>query len=238
MSGDIGKSWKMDTIPPWLMKPCCMLTPSSDASSPDCRPPLMRASKALLPPPVLTPGISVANAAAARGPLFISSGSWLRVSGAMPCSCVPVTLNIDDPPTTSTRESCCPIGNVISTRCTELSVTSISGCVTCWNPLLIASTAYLPGGKLRNEYSPLAVVTVVAIVWSVATLRSVTATSATTPPVESLMTPVMAPLTVWPEAAAGSSRRINTALRSGRRTVMGTSPSMMLGAVNPADHSD
>jgi hypothetical protein len=75
MSGDIGKSWKMDTIPPWLMNPCCMLTPSSDASSPDCRPPLMRASKALLPPPVLTPGISVAKDAAARGPLFISSGS-------------------------------------------------------------------------------------------------------------------------------------------------------------------
>ena len=214
----------METIPPWLMKPCCMLTPSSDASSPDCRPPLMRASKALLPPPVLTPGISVANAAAARGPLFISSGSWLRVSGAMPCSCVPVTLRIDDPPTTSTRESCCPIGNVISTRCTELSVTSMSGCVTCWKPLLMASTAYLPGGRLRNAYSPLALVTVVAIVWSVATLRSVTATSATTPPVASLMTPVMAPLTVWPEVAAGSSSRVNTTLTSGRRTVMRTSP--------------
>ena len=85
------------------MKPCCMLTPSSDASSPDCSPPLMRASNALLPPPVLTPGISVANDAAARGPLFIINGSWFSVSGEIPCSCVPVTLSIDDPPTTSTR---------------------------------------------------------------------------------------------------------------------------------------
>ena len=156
----------------------------------------------------------------------------------MPCSCVPVTLKTDDPPTTSTRESCCPKGNVISTRCTELSVTSMSGCVTCWKPLLIASTAYLPGDRLRNAYSPLALVTVVAIVWSVATLRSVTATSATTPPVASLMTPVMAPLTVWPEAAAGSSRRVNTALTRERRTVMRTSPSVMLGAAKSSRSFD
>src|ERR1700752_386576 len=154
----------------------------------------------------------------------------------MPCSCVPVTLNTDDPPTTSTRESCCPRGNVISTRCTELNVTSMSGCVTCWKPVLIASTAYLPGDRFRNAYSPPALVTVVAIVWSVATLRSVTATSATTPPVESLMMPVMAPLTLWAEAKAGSSSSANTALARARRTVMGDLPYVRLGAAKSADH--
>ena len=80
-----------------------MLTPSTVASSPDCMPPLIRASNALLPAPVLTPGMSTANAAAARGPVPKSSGSWLSVSGAMPCSWVAVVPSTDDPPVTSTR---------------------------------------------------------------------------------------------------------------------------------------
>ena len=29
MSGENGKSWKIETMPLWLMKPCCMLTPST-----------------------------------------------------------------------------------------------------------------------------------------------------------------------------------------------------------------
>ena len=50
-----------------------------------------------MPPPVLTPGISDReDAAAARGPLFISSGSCCSVSGEMPCSWVAVVLRTDD----------------------------------------------------------------------------------------------------------------------------------------------
>jgi hypothetical protein len=107
-----------------------------------------------------------------------------------------VTLRTEDPPTTSTRVSCAPIGSVMSTRWIELNVTSMSGCVTCWNPGLMASTEYFAGGRLRNAYSPLAPETAVAMVRSVAMLRSVKATSATTPPDASRTTPVMAPLTV------------------------------------------
>ena len=116
MSGDIGKSWKIETMPPWLMKPCCMLTPSTVASSPDCSPPLVRASNALLPPPVLTPGISTAKIAAARGPLFMRRGSWFSVSGEIPCSCVSVTLSTEDPPITSIFSWAPATGNMISTR--------------------------------------------------------------------------------------------------------------------------
>ena len=86
MSGENGKSWKMEIIPLWLMKPCCMLAPSTTASSPDCMPPLMRESKGLPPPPLETPGMRRTMAAAARGPLPNAMGSWDSVSGAMPSS--------------------------------------------------------------------------------------------------------------------------------------------------------
>ena len=114
-------------MPPWLMKPCCMLTPSTDASSPDCRPPLTRASNALLPAPVLTPGMSSANVAAARGPVSKSSGSWLSVSGAMPCSWVAVVPSTDEPPITSTLSATPPALRLTSTRSCWPSVTSTSG---------------------------------------------------------------------------------------------------------------
>ncbi len=154
MSGDIGKSCEIEIMPPWLMKPCCMLTPSSVASSPVCRPPLMRASNALLPPPVLTPGINDANDAAARGPLFISSGSSFNVSGEMPCSCVAVWFRTDPPAVTSMRCSCAPIGIVTSRRTCALIVTSTPGRDTSWNPSFVACTSYFAGWRLRNAYAP------------------------------------------------------------------------------------
>jgi hypothetical protein len=140
MSGDIGKSWKIETMPPWLMKPCCMLTPSSVASSPDWRPPLMRASNALAPPPVLTPGIRIAKVAAARGPLFMMSGSCCSVSGVMPCSCVAVWLSTDAPAVTSMVSVSAPTGSSISTRTVVPIGTSTFALVTARNPSSVAST--------------------------------------------------------------------------------------------------
>ena len=91
MSGENGKSWNIEIIPLWLMKPCCMLAPSTTASSPDCRPPLIRASNALAWPPLETPGMRSTKAAAARGPLVSSMGNWASVSGAMPSSWAPLS---------------------------------------------------------------------------------------------------------------------------------------------------
>ena len=45
----------------------------------------------------------MAKPAAARGPLFISSGSCCSVSGVMPCSCVAVVFKTEVPLLTSTR---------------------------------------------------------------------------------------------------------------------------------------
>ena len=137
MSGDIGKSWKIDTMPPWLMKPCCMLTPSTVASSPDCRPPLMRASNAFAPPPVLTPGISIAKPAEERGPLSKISGNCCSVSGEMPCCCVPVPEHrraaddLDALLLGADRQ-----GDVHALDRAERDV-DVRG-ATCWNPSFVA----------------------------------------------------------------------------------------------------
>jgi hypothetical protein len=82
---------KIDTMPLWLMKPCCMEAPSRTASSPDCRPPLMRASNAFALPPDETPGISRTNVAEERGPELKTRGRSCKVSGAMPSSCEPLS---------------------------------------------------------------------------------------------------------------------------------------------------
>ena len=85
MSGENGKSWKIEIIPLWLKTPCCILTPSSTASSPVAMPPLIRESKALAVPPVVTPGTRRVIEAAARV-RFELDGQRERVSGAMPSS--------------------------------------------------------------------------------------------------------------------------------------------------------
>ena len=91
MSGENGKSWKIEIMPLWLMWPCCMLAPSTTASSPDCMPPLMRASNGLAWLPLVTPGMRSTKLAAARGPLPNSMGSCCRVSGAMPSVWAPLS---------------------------------------------------------------------------------------------------------------------------------------------------
>ena len=84
MSGDIWKSPWMETMPLWLMKPSCMVAPSRRASSPDCKPPLIRALKASLLLPVDTPGRSTAKLADERGLPDTINGRSLTVSGSMP----------------------------------------------------------------------------------------------------------------------------------------------------------
>ena len=91
MSGENGKSWKIEIMPPWLMWPCCMLAPSSTASSPVCMPPLRRASNGFAPPPVETPGMRIAKPADERGRPAVRMGSWARVPGAMPSTLAPVS---------------------------------------------------------------------------------------------------------------------------------------------------
>ena len=88
-------------MPLWLMKPCCMEAPSRTASSPDCRPPLIRASNAFAEPPEETPGMSRTNVAEERGPELNTSGRSLSVSGEMPPSRDPLSNCMVEAPTTS-----------------------------------------------------------------------------------------------------------------------------------------
>ena len=154
MSGDIGKSLRIDTMPPWLMKPCCMLTPSTDASSPDWRPPFTRASNASLPWPVLTPGMSSANVAAARGPLVKSSGRLLqrlrRDAVLLRGRRAQRGRAADDLDLLLLRAD--------RQRDVEPELrsegTSTSDSVTSWKPGFKAWTSYLDGDRLRNVYAP------------------------------------------------------------------------------------
>src|SRR5207249_3745012 len=66
ISPETGWSVNASVMPPWLFMASCIVTPSITASSLDCNPPLKRASKPLLPAPVVTPGIRITNCAAER----------------------------------------------------------------------------------------------------------------------------------------------------------------------------
>src|SRR5947208_9527816 len=71
-------------MPLWLMNPSCIVAPSRSASSPDCKPPLIRALNASLLLPVDTPGRSTAKLAEDRGLPETINGRSLTVSGSIP----------------------------------------------------------------------------------------------------------------------------------------------------------
>ena len=155
MSGVIGKSDRIEIIPVWFIMPCCMLTPSMMASSPVCKPPLMRAPKGSPVPPVVTPGIRMAKVAEERTVPATCKGSSCSVSREMPPFTSGVSkLTGEASPTTSMISTAVPSCISTSNRATSFISSEMPACTKSLNPGTDTLNSYTPGIMFAKVYRP------------------------------------------------------------------------------------